>query len=198
MTTTAADLRSQILTAIDAAEAKKAENVAILQMEKSAFTDYLVICSGSNSRQVQAISDEVELRLKQSGAYPSSIEGFKQAEWVLLDYFDFVVHVFTEEARKFRDLERLWKSATRVSANELKSRPSRARTTPVPVKRTASAKRFKSPKTASSAKSIRSATSRDSSRTRSVAKSSARPATKSGAKKTSGTKKKSSSRGKKK
>jgi ribosome-associated protein len=175
MTTTATDLKSQILTAVDAAESKKAEHVAILQMEKYAFTDYLVICSGSNPRQVQAISDEIELRLKQQGAYPNSIEGFKQAEWVLLDYVDFVVHVFTEEARKFRDLERLWKSAARVTANELKSRPSRARTTPAPARRApaiptgARSKRVKPMKSAATGKAIRSATSRTKSPARKAA-----------------------------
>ena len=76
-----------------------------------AFTDYFVVCSGTNPRQIQAIADEVELRLKKAGMHPTNIEGYKLAEWVLLDYVDFVVHVFSEKARQYYDLERLWKSA---------------------------------------------------------------------------------------
>ena len=85
-------------------------------MEKGsgAFTDYFVLCSGTNPRQVQAIADEVELRLKAADLRPAHVEGYKQAEWVLLDYVDFVVHVFSEKARKFYDLERLWKTAKRL------------------------------------------------------------------------------------
>src|SRR5438270_12209336 len=96
----ASGTRSQLALAVHAAEDKKAENVAILQMDKSssAFTDYFVIASGSNPRQVQAIADEVELRLKREGTYPNNIEGYKQAEWILLDYVHFVVHVFSESA----------------------------------------------------------------------------------------------------
>jgi ribosome-associated protein len=114
--------RQQIHTALLACENKKAENVAILQMEKNAsFTDYFVIASGSNPRQIQAISDEVEERLAQAGLRPAHTEGYQQAEWVLLDYVDFVVHVFSPSARKFYDLERLWKSAKRLTASELAS-----------------------------------------------------------------------------
>jgi len=78
-----------------------------------------VVCSGTNPRQIQAISDEVELRLKRAGLYPNNIEGYKEAEWVLLDYFDFVVHVFSESARKYYDLERLWKSAKKLELKDL-------------------------------------------------------------------------------
>ena len=117
MKETPAIIRSQVAIALSAAEDKKAENIAVLQMEKSssAFTDYFVITHGSNPRQVQAIADEIELRLKQAGTYPNNIEGYKQAEWVLLDYVHFVVHVFTENARKFYDLERLWRDAKTVA-----------------------------------------------------------------------------------
>src|SRR5205807_10553146 len=105
--------RQQVAQAVKAIEGKKGEDVVILEMDKSsgAFTDYFVICSGTNPRQIQAISDEVELRLKRAGTYPHNIEGYKQAEWVLLDYVDFVVHVFSTSARKYYDLERLWRSA---------------------------------------------------------------------------------------
>src|SRR5262249_19790229 len=101
---------------------KKGENLAILKMDESssAFTDYFVICSGTNPRQIQAIADEVELRLKKAaGLYANNIEGYNQAEWVLLDYVDFVVHVFSENSRKFYDLERLWKSAHRLTPEQL-------------------------------------------------------------------------------
>jgi ribosome-associated protein len=92
-------------------------------MEKGsgAFTDYFVLCSGTNPRQVQAIADEVELRLKKAGLRPTHVEGYSQAEWVLVDYVDFVVHVFSEKARKFYDLERLWKSARRLEPGDLKT-----------------------------------------------------------------------------
>ncbi len=81
------------------------------------------MCSGGNPRQIQAISDEVELRLKKAGLRPTHVEGYKQAEWVLLDYVDFVVHVFTDTARKFYDLERLWKTAKRLEPAELMAKP---------------------------------------------------------------------------
>src|ERR1700722_10601239 len=113
--------KAQISEAIRACLEKKAEEITILELEQGsgAFTDYFVVCSGSNPRQVQAIADEVELRLKKTGLWPNQIEGYKQAEWVLLDYFDFVVHVFSEKARKFYDLERLWKSSRRLEPSEL-------------------------------------------------------------------------------
>jgi len=120
------DLKKQVAAAIQACLDKKAEELSILEMEKGsgAFTDYFVLCSGSNPRQVQAIADEVELRLKHAGLRPTHVEGYNQAEWVLVDYVDFVVHVFSEKARKFYDLERLWKSAKRLEPGDL-SKPSR-------------------------------------------------------------------------
>ncbi len=121
-------LKTQITDAISACNEKKAEDLAILELDKNsgAFTDYFVICSGTNPRQIQAISDEVELRLKRAGVYPNNIEGYKQAEWVLIDYVDFVVHVFSESARKYYDLERLWRSAKKVTPKEFTSKPRRA------------------------------------------------------------------------
>jgi ribosome-associated protein len=115
------DSQKQISEAISACQDKKAEELTILRLDKNsgAFTDYFVICSGTNPRQIQAISDEVELRLKRAGVYPHNIEGHKQAEWVLLDYVDFVVHVFSESARRYYDLERLWRSAKKVEISEL-------------------------------------------------------------------------------
>jgi ribosome-associated protein len=117
------ELKQQISAAIQACLEKKAEELSILEMEKGsgAFTDYFVLCSGTNPRQVQAIADEVELRLKAANLRPAHVEGYKQAEWVLLDYVDFVVHVFSEKARKFYDLERLWKTAKRLEVADLKT-----------------------------------------------------------------------------
>ena len=115
------DSKLQVCEAIRACQEKKAEEITILELEKGTgpFTDYFVLCSGTNPRQVQAISDQVEERLERTGLRPTHVEGYKQAEWVLLDYVDFVVHIFSEKARKFYDLERLWKSAKRMEPEEL-------------------------------------------------------------------------------
>jgi ribosome-associated protein len=115
------DSKKQVREAIHACQDKKAEEITILELDKNsgAFTDYFVVCSGTNPRQVQAISDEVEMRLKKAGHPPRQLEGYKQGEWILLDYVDFVVHVFSEKARKYYDLERLWKSAKRLEPAEL-------------------------------------------------------------------------------
>jgi ribosome-associated protein len=119
------ELKRQVAAAIQACLDKKAEELSILEMDKGsgAFTDYFVLCSGTNPRQVQAIADEVELRLKAAGLYPKQVEGYKQAEWILVDYVDFVVHVFSEKARRYYDLERLWKTARRLEPSDLKARP---------------------------------------------------------------------------
>src|SRR5258708_14050978 len=133
------ELKQQVAAAIQACLEKKAEELSILEMEKGsgAFTDYFVLCSGTNPRQVQAIADEVELRLKAADIRPAHVEGYKQAEWVLLDYVDFVVHVFSEKARKFYDLERLWKTAKRLEVADLKTEPKKkaAASKRVPAKR---------------------------------------------------------------
>jgi ribosome-associated protein len=139
------DLKRQVADAITACEAKKAEDVTILELDKAAggFTDYFVICSGSNPRQIQAISDEVEQRLSGAGLKPTHIEGYRQAEWILLDYVDFVVHVFSQKARNFYNLERLWKSAKQLAASELK-KTGRKRTRPVPTSTPTRARRPRS------------------------------------------------------
>jgi ribosome-associated protein len=133
-------LKKQIAAAIQACLEKKAEELSILEMEKGsgAFTDYFVLCSGTNPRQVQAIADEVELRLKTTGMRPTHVEGYRQAEWVLIDYVDFVVHVFSEKARKFYDLERLWKTARRLEPGDLKAAP---KTRKIAAKKSAPKKR---------------------------------------------------------
>ena len=126
------DLKRQVSEAIAACQEKKAEALTILELEKAsgAFTDYFVICSGTNPRQIQAIADSVEERLKQSGLRPAHTEGYRQAEWVLLDYVDFVVHIFSEKSRKFYELERLWKSAKQLEPADLAARRTRAKRSP--------------------------------------------------------------------
>ncbi len=123
------DLKHQINEAILACQEKQAEQLSILELEQGsgAFTDYFVMCSGTNPRQIQAIADAVDERLEQMGLRVTHREGYKQAEWVLLDYVDFVVHVFSEKARQFYDLERLWKSARRMEPAELLAKPKKAR-----------------------------------------------------------------------
>jgi ribosome-associated protein len=122
------DVKHQVAEAIHACQDKKAEEITILELEKGsgAFTDYFVVCSGTNPKQVQAIADEVEERLEKKGMRVNHTEGYKQADWVLLDYVDFVVHVFSEKARKFYELERLWKSARRLEASDWKADSPRA------------------------------------------------------------------------
>ncbi len=157
--------KQQVKDAVHAAIEKKAEDIAVLQMDRhsSAFTDYFVVCTGSNPRQIQAISDEVEQRLSREGLRPTHVEGYNQAEWVLLDYVDFVVHVFTESARKFYDLERLWKSAKRLNPSDLRPLEAPARRTA--SRTTATVARSSSGRTASSRNSrSRTAPSHSSSR----------------------------------
>src|SRR5881628_3356832 len=131
------DLQRQVTEAISACQEKKAEEITVLELEKNsgAFTDYFVVCSGTNPRQIQAIAAEVEERLHKAGLRPTHVEGYKQAEWVLLDYVDFVVHVFSEKARKYYDLERLWKSAKRLEPRELGARRKQRRATARNAKR---------------------------------------------------------------
>jgi ribosome-associated protein len=111
-----------LLAATAACEDKKAEDIRILALDpaESGLTDYFLICNGTNERQNVAITDEVELRLKREfGVYPNSVEGRRQGEWILMDYVDFIVHVFSAEKRAFYGLERLRKSATTLSIAEL-------------------------------------------------------------------------------
>jgi ribosome-associated protein len=130
------DVKRQVADAISACQEKKAEEITVLELEKNsgAFTDYFVVCSGTNPRQIQAISDEVEERLEKAGLRPTHVEGYNQAEWVLLDYVDFVVHVFSEKARKYYDLERLWKSAKKMEPVDLEKAVANKRATPRPRK----------------------------------------------------------------
>ena len=110
------DYPAEIQAAVQAASAKKAERIMVLDLRHtSAFTDVFVLCTGQNTRQVKAIVDQVEETLRTTfGQKPAAVEGYRDSEWVLVDYFDFVVHVFTPETREFYALERLWGSAVRV------------------------------------------------------------------------------------
>jgi ribosome-associated protein len=103
------------LAAYRAAESKKAVDLRLLDLQGiSSFTDYFLICSGSNSRQNHAIGDEIGERLAELGFKPVSMEGYESANWILMDYGDFVVHIFSEQARGFYDLERLWGMAPKI------------------------------------------------------------------------------------
>jgi len=111
-----------LLAAAAACEDKKAEDIRLLALDpaESGLTDYFLICNGTNERQNVAITDEVELPLKREfGVYPNSVEGRRQGEWILMDYVDFIVHVFSAEKRAFYGLERLRKSATTISVADL-------------------------------------------------------------------------------
>lgn len=109
-------LDERLTAALHAAAEKKAIDPVVLDLrEIASFTDYFMIVSGANERQVQAISDEVYEQLKKSGHAAARVEGYKTAEWILLDYGDFVVHVFEQKARSFYDLERLWRESKRVA-----------------------------------------------------------------------------------
>jgi len=109
-------LDERVCAALHAAGEKKAIDPVVLDLrEIASFTDYFVIVSGGNERQVQAISDEVYETLKKAGSPAARVEGYKTAEWILLDYGDFVVHVFEQKARQFYDLERLWRESKRVA-----------------------------------------------------------------------------------
>jgi ribosome-associated protein len=130
-----------LLAAAAACEDKKAEDIRILALDpaESGLTDYFLICNGTNERQNVAITDEVELRLKREfGVYPNSVEGRRQGEWILMDYVDFIVHVFSAEKRAFYGLERLRKSATTISVAELNAEVS-ARITETRAKKKAPA-----------------------------------------------------------
>jgi ribosome-associated protein len=100
------------LMAVRAAEDKQAKDIRVLDLrEITSFADHFVICSGGNSRQIQTIADEIETRLKKAGERANSIEGYENAEWVLMDYGDYVIHIFSEKCRTYYDLERLWRDA---------------------------------------------------------------------------------------
>jgi len=114
------NLDAEVQLAVRCAADKKATDIIVLDLRQIAsFAEYFIIATGSNQRQVQAIADEIEEQLKkQVSTRPVRIEGYNTAEWVLMDYGDFVVHIFNKEAREFYDLERLWRDAGKVSLPE--------------------------------------------------------------------------------
>jgi len=114
--TRAPKLPKSVAGAVQAARNKKALDIVVLDLRKAGgFTDYFVICTGTNPRQIHAIADGVEDTLRKDfGERPTLAEGVHRSEWILLDYFNFIVHVFSRECRTFYDLERLWGNAERL------------------------------------------------------------------------------------
>lgn len=108
------DVSRTIAAALD----KKAEHVQLLDLRKGqAFTDFFIICTGNNIRHVQAIADGIEEVLRKTGVRPALVEGYVRGEWILMDFFDFIVHVFTPATREFYGLERLWGDAERTEVS---------------------------------------------------------------------------------
>lgn len=106
--------------AVHAADNKKAHDLVALDISGIAsFTNYFLLCTGDSSRQMQAIADEVEKRLKASGIRPSHIEGYQNSEWILMDYIDLVIHIFSKSARAYYDLERLWRDGKKLDVEKL-------------------------------------------------------------------------------
>jgi ribosome-associated protein len=112
-------LTGEVGKAVRAALDKKATDVVVLDLRRTpAFTDFFVLCSGQNPRQVKAIADAVEETMKAAKVRPAHIEGYDRAEWVLMDYFTFIVHVFSPQTREFYSLERLWGDAERIEITD--------------------------------------------------------------------------------
>jgi ribosome-associated protein len=110
------ELDGRLRRALHAAAEKKALDPTVFDLRGiSSFTDFFLMFTGANRRQVQAISDEIVEQLKRNGSPAARVEGYQNAEWILIDYGDFVVHVFEEKARRFYDLERLWREASRLN-----------------------------------------------------------------------------------
>ena len=117
-TTTTPDVTARVRVAVAAAEDRKAINLQVLDLDSiSDFTEYFLICSGSNERQVQAIADGVLRELRKAGQRPLHVEGQRQGSWILLDFGSLIVHVFHEETRAFYALERLWSDASDVTGD---------------------------------------------------------------------------------
>lgn len=112
-------LSGDVARVVRAALDKKAQDVVVLDLRNTpAFTDFFVLCSGLNQRQVKAIADAVEETLRAAKVRPAHIEGYDRAEWVLMDFFTFIVHVFTPQTRTFYSLERLWGDAERIEVSD--------------------------------------------------------------------------------
>ena len=113
-------LTGDVARAVKAALEKKAINVVVLDLRHTpAFTDFFVLCSGQNARQVKAIADNVEEALRAAKVRPAHIEGYDRSEWVLMDFFNFIVHVFSPQTREFYALERLWGDAERIEIDDV-------------------------------------------------------------------------------
>jgi ribosome-associated protein len=127
-------MKEALRLALTAFEDKKAFDIVLLDISKVAsFASYFLMCSGDSSRQIQAIADEVEKKLKENGIRPNHIEGYRHAEWVLMDYVDIVVHVFSKSARAYYDLERLWRDGKRLDAQKVLN--AKTRKTPASARR---------------------------------------------------------------
>lgn len=114
------NVKDAVRTAIDALADKKAENIQIIDIhEISAIADYFIIANGTNRSQIQALADNVEEKLAAAEIYPKHIEGYNNANWILLDYRDILVHIFDKESRGFYDLERLWRDGRPVALADL-------------------------------------------------------------------------------
>lgn len=110
---------AQVQRTIAAAQDRKAADVVVLDLRPAdAFADFFVICTGQSSPQIKAISDSIQVALAEMGMKPAHIEGYEHAGWILLDYFDLIVHIFSQEARAFYSLERLWGNAKRIEVPE--------------------------------------------------------------------------------
>ncbi len=115
-------LPKQIARVVQAAQDKKALDIVVLDLRKAdGFTDYFVICAGANSRQIRAIADGIVDATAAEGEKPAHVEGYERSEWVLLDYFDFIVHIFAPETRVFYGLERLWGTAEQIAISDEKA-----------------------------------------------------------------------------
>jgi ribosome-associated protein len=116
-------MKDTLRVALKAVEEKKAIDILVLDISSIAtFASYFLLCTGESSRQIHAIVDEVERKLREEGYRPSHIEGYRNAEWVLMDYLDLVVHVFSKSARAYYDLERLWRDSKKLDVKKLHRR----------------------------------------------------------------------------
>ena len=116
------DTKKMLFRCTEAALEKKAKDIVILDVRGlSSFTDYMIICSGSSDRQVQAIASSIEESLKKFRILPIGIEGEKSGKWVLMDYGDVIIHIFYEPTREFYDIERLWSDAPRIKVGNIVS-----------------------------------------------------------------------------
>jgi len=113
-------MKDALTIALKAVDDKKAADIVILDISGVAtFANYFLICSGDSSRQIHAIVDEVEQKLEAIGLSPTHVEGYQHGEWVLMDYIDLVVHVFSKGARAYYDLERLWRDGKKLDVEKL-------------------------------------------------------------------------------